>query len=50
MLGESITAFIAADAEAAHNLERIGDRMTNSGERIVFMAGGRLEELAAPAA
>ena len=88
MLSESITAFIAADAEAAralfarddeidhlynqiyrelltymladpstinrathllwaaHNLERIGDRVTNICERIVFMATGRLEELA----
>lgn len=91
MLSESITAFIAADAEAAralfarddeidhlynqiyrelltymladpstinrathllwaaHNLERIGDRVTNICERIVFMATGRLEELTAPA-
>lgn len=88
MLSESITAFIAADADAAralfarddeidhlynqiyrelltymladpstinrathllwaaHNLERIGDRVTNICERIVFMATGRLEELA----
>ena len=91
MLSESITAFIAADADAAralfarddeidhlynqiyrelltymladpstinrathllwaaHNLERIGDRVTNICERIVFMATGRLEELATPA-
>ena len=29
----------------AHNLERIGDRVTNICERIVFMTTGRLEEL-----
>ena len=29
----------------AHNLERIGDRVTNVCERVVFMATGRLEEL-----
>ena len=28
----------------AHNLERIGDRVTNICERIVFMATGRMEE------
>ncbi len=31
----------------AHNLERIGDRVTNVCERIVFMTTGRLEELQA---
>ncbi len=31
----------------AHNLERIGDRVTNICERIVFMTTGRLEELQA---
>jgi phosphate transport system protein len=29
----------------AHNLERIGDRVTNVCERVVFIATGRLEEL-----
>lgn len=29
----------------AHNLERIGDRITNIGERVVFMSTGRLEEM-----
>jgi phosphate transport system protein len=29
----------------AHNLERIGDRVTNVCERIVFMATGKLEEI-----
>ncbi|MDP2663610.1 MAG: phosphate signaling complex protein PhoU [Dehalococcoidia bacterium] len=29
----------------AHNLERIHDRITNVGERVVFMVTGRLEEL-----
>jgi len=32
---------------AAHNLERIGDRVTNVCERIIFMATGKLEELQA---
>lgn len=30
---------------AAHNLERIGDRVTNIGERVIYAATGRLEEL-----
>ncbi len=30
---------------AAHNLERIGDRVTNICERVIFMTTGRLEEL-----
>jgi len=30
---------------AAHNLERIGDRVTNVCERIIFMTTGKLEEL-----
>ena len=29
----------------AHNIERIGDRVTNVAERIIFMATGRLERL-----
>jgi phosphate transport system protein len=29
----------------AHNLERIGDRITNISERVVFMATGELKEL-----
>lgn len=29
----------------AHNLERIGDRVTNIGERIVFMTTGKLKEI-----
>jgi len=29
----------------AHNLERIGDRVTNVSERVVFMITGKLEEL-----
>jgi len=30
---------------AAHNLERIGDRVTNIGERVVFMVTGVMEEM-----
>jgi phosphate transport system protein len=30
---------------AAHNLERIGDRVTNIVERILFMASGEMHEL-----
>ncbi len=30
---------------AAHNLERIADRTTNIGERVVFLVTGRVEEL-----
>jgi phosphate transport system protein len=32
---------------AAHNLERIGDRVTNIAERVVFMASGEMHELSA---
>jgi phosphate transport system protein len=32
---------------AAHNLERIADRVTNICERVVFATTGQLEELAA---
>jgi phosphate transport system protein len=30
---------------AAHNLERVGDRITNIGERVIYAVTGRLEEL-----
>jgi phosphate transport system protein len=30
---------------AAHNLERIGDRITNIAERVIYAVTGRLEEL-----
>ncbi|OGO70171.1 MAG: phosphate transport system regulatory protein PhoU [Chloroflexi bacterium RBG_19FT_COMBO_62_14] len=30
---------------AAHNLERIGDRITNIAERVVFIASGEMQEL-----
>jgi phosphate transport system protein len=33
---------------AAHNLERVADRVTNLCERIVYTVTGRIEELAAP--
>jgi phosphate transport system protein len=29
----------------AHNLERMADRTTNIGERVVFLATGEIEEL-----
>ena len=32
-------------ALAAHNLERIGDCITNIAERVIYAATGRLEEL-----
>jgi phosphate transport system protein len=30
---------------AAHNLERIADRVTNICERIVFLTGGSMQEI-----
>jgi phosphate transport system protein len=30
---------------AAHHLERLGDRVTNIGEDVVFLATGRIEDL-----
>lgn len=30
---------------AAHNLERVGDRITNIGERVIYAVTGQLEEL-----
>jgi phosphate transport system protein len=30
---------------AAHHLERLGDRVTNIGEDVVFLATGRVEDL-----
>ena len=32
---------------AAHNLERIGDRVTNIAERVIFMSSGEMRELSA---
>lgn len=32
---------------AAHNLERIGDRVTNIAERVIFMTSGEMRELSA---
>jgi len=32
---------------AAHNLERIGDRVTNIAERVIFMESGEMHELSA---
>jgi phosphate transport system protein len=32
---------------AAHNLERIGDRVTNIAERVIFMTSGEMHELSA---
>jgi phosphate transport system protein len=29
---------------AAHNLERIGDRVTNIAERVIFMTSGEMKE------
>jgi phosphate transport system protein len=30
---------------ASHNLERIGDHITNLAERVIFMASGEMKEL-----
>jgi len=53
-----LTTFMAEDGRTitratrliwvAHNLERSADRVTNIGERVVFMVTGKMEEIGAP--